>query len=134
MLFSTSADFLIETCCLPRRAPHVLEVSVALGQAVDGVVGLAHGADEAAEGVGLVLASVPAVLVHLCDRDLHAGVVLGLDDAVGRRALARDVTVSFVSSCRMVNAPQAGRLLPGGIGATRTGRQARHVHSPLLRM
>lgn len=76
---------------LPAGAPDVLEETVALGQAVDGVVALTHGADEAAEGVGLVLAGVAAVLVDLADGDLDGGVVLGLDDAVGGRALAGDV-------------------------------------------
>jgi len=40
----------------------------------------------------VVLARVAAVLVDLGDADLHAGVVLGLDDAAGRAALAGDVT------------------------------------------
>jgi hypothetical protein len=73
------------------RVPDVLEEAVALGEAVHAVVALAHGADEAAEGVDLVLASVTAVLVNLGDRDLDGAVVLGLDDAVGRAALAGDV-------------------------------------------
>jgi hypothetical protein len=72
------------------RVPDVLE-AVALGEAVHAVVALAHGADEAAEGVDLVLASVTAVLVNLGDGDLDRAVVLGLDDAVGRAALAGDV-------------------------------------------
>jgi hypothetical protein len=73
------------------RVPDVLEEAVALGEAVHAVVALAHGADEAAEGVDLVLASVTAVLVNLGDGDLDRAVVLGLDDAVGRAALAGDV-------------------------------------------
>lgn len=76
---------------LPAGAPDVLEEAVTLGQAVDGVVALAHGANETAEGVGLVLAGVAAVLVDLADGDLSGSVVLGLDDAVGGRALAGDV-------------------------------------------
>jgi hypothetical protein len=67
-----------------------------LGQAVHGVVALAHGADEAAEGVDLVVTlDGTAVLVDLCDGDLDGTVVLGLDDAVGGAALAGDVTVEF---------------------------------------
>lgn len=77
---------------LSAGAPDVLEVAVTLGEAVDAVVGLAHGADEAAEGVGLGLAGVSAVLVDLGDADLNRAVVLGLDDAVGCAALAGDVT------------------------------------------
>lgn len=61
-------------------------------QAVDGVVALAHGADETAEGVHVVLAGDgTAVLVNLGDRNLDGTVVLGLDDAVGGAALAGDV-------------------------------------------
>ena len=63
-------------------------------EAVEGVVALAHGADEAAEGVDLVVTlDGTAVLVDLCDGDLDGTVVLGLDDAVGGAALAGDVTV-----------------------------------------
>lgn len=74
--------------------PDVLDKAVALGQAVQGIVGLTHGADEAAEGVDVVLAGdSTAGLVHLGDGDLNRSVVLGLDDAVGGRALAGDVAV-----------------------------------------
>lgn len=73
------------------RVPDVLEEAVPLGEAVHAVVALAHGADEAAKSVDLVLASVTAVLVNLGDGDLDRAVVLGLDDAVGRAALAGDV-------------------------------------------
>lgn len=78
---------------LPGSAPDVLDVTITLSEAVDAVVRLAHGADEAAESVGLVLAGVATVLVNLCDGDLDGTVVLGLDDAVGCAALAGDVTV-----------------------------------------
>jgi hypothetical protein len=76
---------------LPGRAPHVLEEPVALGKTVQRVIALAHGADEAAQSVVDGLAGVAAVLVNLSDRDLDGRVVLGLDDAVGGAALARDV-------------------------------------------
>jgi hypothetical protein len=77
---------------LSGSGPDVLEVTVTLSEAVDAVVRLAHGADEAAESVGLGLAGESAVLVDLCDGDLDGTVVLGLDDAVGGAALAGDVT------------------------------------------
>lgn len=78
----------------PLPAPYVLDKSVPLSEAVHGVVGLSHGADEAAEGVDMVLAGdSTAVLVNLGDVDLDGTVVLGLDDAVGGAALAGDVTV-----------------------------------------
>lgn len=61
---------------------------------VEGVVALADGTDEAAEGVDDVLAlDGTAVVVNLGDRDLDRSVVLGLDDAVGGTALAGDVEV-----------------------------------------
>ena len=82
----------LRTRRLSAGAPDVLEVAVTLGEAVDAVVGLAHGANEAAEGVGLSLAGESAVLVDLGDGDLNRAVVLGLDDAVGCAALAGDVT------------------------------------------
>jgi hypothetical protein len=79
---------------LSLAAPDVLDEAIALGQAVQGIVGLAHGTDEAAEGVDVVLArDGTARLVNLGDGDLDGGVVLGLDDAVGGRALAGDVAV-----------------------------------------
>ena len=72
--------------------PDILQQTVALRQAVHGVVALAHGSDEAAEGVDMVLSlDGTAVLVNLGDGDLDGSVVLGLDDTVGRRALSGDV-------------------------------------------
>lgn len=83
------------TSILTLRRPDVLDETVALRQAVQSVVGLAHSANEAAEGVDVVLAGDGAArLVNLGDGDLDRGVVLGLDDAVGGRALAGDVAIS----------------------------------------
>lgn len=86
--------FLPQARRLSGSAPDVLEVAVTLSEAVDAVVRLAHGADEAAESVGLGLAGESAVLIDLCDGDLDGTVVLGLDDAVGGAALAGDVTAA----------------------------------------
>lgn len=78
---------------LALGVPDGLEETIALGKAVEGVVRLAHGANEAGEGVDDVLAlDGTAVLVDLGDGDLARTVVLGLDDAARRRALAGDVT------------------------------------------
>ena len=86
--------FSILTSHLSLAAPHILDEAVTLGQSVQGIVGLAHGADETAEGVDVVLAGDGAAgLVNLGDRNLDGGMVLGLDDAVGGRALAGDVAV-----------------------------------------
>lgn len=85
---------LLDFSNLSLGGPDALDETVTLGQAVEGVVGLTHGTDEAAEGVDVVLAGDgTAGLVNLGDGDLDGGVVLGLDDAVGGRALAGDVTV-----------------------------------------
>jgi hypothetical protein len=69
--------------------PDSLQQPISLGKSVEGVIGLAHGADEAAKSVRDVLAWDGASgLVDLADGDLDGGVVVGLDDAVGGRALA----------------------------------------------
>jgi hypothetical protein len=68
-----------------------------LGQPVQAVVRLAHGAYESAESVGLVVAGVAAVLVDLADADLNGSVILGLDDAAGGAALAGDVAITYSS-------------------------------------
>lgn len=79
---------------LPLGRPDALHETVALGQAVESVVSLAHGANEAAEGVDVVLAvDLAAGLVNLGNGNLDGAVVLGLDDTVGGRALAGDVAV-----------------------------------------
>jgi hypothetical protein len=78
---------------LPLGAPDVLEEAVALGEAVQSIVALAHGTDEAGQSIDDVLAlDGAAVLVDLGDGDLARSVVLGLDDAARRGALAGDVT------------------------------------------
>jgi hypothetical protein len=81
----------VDDLALAGGGPDVLEVAIALGQAVEGVIALAAGTDEAAKSVGLVLAGVAAVLVNLADGELDGGVVVGLDDAVGGAALAGHV-------------------------------------------
>lgn len=80
--------------CLSLSAPDVLQQTVTLSKTVHGVVGLAHGADETAEGIDVALAADgTAVLINLGDANLDGAVVLGLDDAVGGRALAGDVAI-----------------------------------------
>jgi len=70
---------------LSGSAPDALEEAVLLCKPVHAVVALAHGADETAEGVNLVVTGVAAVLVNLANADLDRSVVLGLDDASGGR-------------------------------------------------
>jgi hypothetical protein len=84
---------------LSLAAPDALEESVTLCQPVEGIVALAHSADEAGEGVDDVLAlDGAAVLVNLGDRNLARAVVFGLDDAARRRALAGDVAGKIAMS------------------------------------
>lgn len=91
--------FFVFVIRLSYGVPDVLEEAVPLREPVEGVVALADGSDEAAEGVDDVLAGDgAAVLVNLGDRDLDGGVVLGLDDAVGGAALAGDVAVGRIVS------------------------------------
>lgn len=86
---------------LPLGAPDVLEETVALGETVQRIVALTHGANEARQGVNNVLAlDGTAVLVHLSDGDLARAVVLGPDDPARRRALAGDVTERSLMSAR----------------------------------
>jgi hypothetical protein len=91
---------------LALRAPDALQEPVALCEAVEGVVALAHGADEAGESIDNVLAlDGAAVLIDLGDGDLAGPVVLGLDNAARRRALAGDVTGGAsvsTSSCALL--------------------------------
>ena len=62
----------------------------ALGpQAVEAAVALAHAAHEAAERQRRPLAGVDAVSIDVANVDLNAGLVLGLDQAVGRGAEER---------------------------------------------
>ena len=78
---------------LPTRTPNTLQEPIALTQAVHAIVRFAHGANEAAEGVDLVITGVATVLVDAADGDLDRGVVFGFDDAVCRGAFAGDVAV-----------------------------------------
>ena len=127
---------------LSAAGPHTLEVAVPLGEPVHAVVALAHRAHETAQGVGLVLAGVAAVLVNVADRDLGGGVVGGLDDAVRRGALAGDVTFrrDRLSVCAFpgafllwveVRLPGVGWPCDRGVvRGSLTGRPAHHARSP----
>ena len=81
---------------LAASAPDVLQQTIPLRQSVEGIVALAHGSHEAAQGVDLALACESAVLINLANRDLDRCVVLCLDNAVGGAALAGDVTVKTI--------------------------------------
>jgi hypothetical protein len=81
---------------LAASAPDILQQTIPLCQSVQGIVALAHGSHEAAQGVDLALACESAILINLANRDLDRCVVLGLDNAVGGAALAGDVTVKTI--------------------------------------
>lgn len=78
---------------LTRRGPDVLQQTVPLSKPIQGVVALAHGPNKTTQSIGDVLAGVAAGLVNLPNGDLNRRMVLGLDDAVGGTALARDVAI-----------------------------------------
>lgn len=63
-----------------------------------------------------------AVLVNLGDGDLDGAVVLGLDDAVGSAALARDVAGRTRISISAFLQQDVAKVL--------TGRRSRHGRSP----
>jgi hypothetical protein len=92
-LFQCAIPQLHDPKNLPRRAPDALEEAVLLCEPVETVVALTHGADEAAEGVDLVVTGVAAVLVNLANADLDGSVVLGLDDTSGGRLGAISIAV-----------------------------------------
>ena len=84
---------------LPRLQPAAdldvgaaeLRLVSALGpQAVEAAVALAHAAHEAAERQRRPLAGVDAISIDVANVDLNAGLVLGLDQAVGRGAEERE--------------------------------------------
>jgi hypothetical protein len=112
---------------LAAGGPDVADVAVTLAEAVQGVIALATGTDETAEGVALVLAGVATVLVNLADGDLDRGVVVGLDDAVGGAALAGDVAVRKrkVSRVRLAIFNTFGsRFSPAPDGFRKPGRNS----------
>jgi len=56
-----------------------------------------HAPHEPGEGESGVLAVVHAGVVEVADVNLHGSVILGLDEAVGPAALARDVEVDVLT-------------------------------------
>lgn len=105
---------------LSLGGPDALDDAIALHKSVEGVVALAHGTDETAEGVDVVLAlDLAAVLVNLGDRDLDGSVVLGLDDAVGGAALAGDVAVRREKYHKLVKSAHTLSLSPTRVTASR---------------
>ena len=76
---------------LSLGAPHALKQAVPLCKPVQRVIALATRTNKPTESINLIFASVTAVLVNLANGDLHRGVVIGFDDAVGGAAFAGDV-------------------------------------------
>ena len=96
-LFPHIRTLIHTNAALSRSActPDTLHESVSLRQSVEGVIALGSASYESAKGVDLVLAGISAILVDLSDADLYACVVLGLNDAVGRAALAGNVPMGL---------------------------------------
>ena len=83
---------------MPCCATQWIRTAHLLAEAVERVVALTLVADRARDrDVGGLAGDDLAVLVDVGDGDLHRGVVLGLDQAAGRRALARHVQVNKVA-------------------------------------
>lgn len=119
----TSSKFLFFLRNLSLGAPDSLDEAITLSQSVQRVIGLTHGTDETAQGVDVVLSGDgTAVLVDLGDGDLDGAVVLGLDDAVGSAALARDVAGRITISISAFLQQDFVKFL--------TGRRSRHGRSP----
>ncbi len=78
---------------LPTCAPDSLQEPIPLCQPVDRIIAFSHRPHESTKCKGVVLARIASVLVDFGDADLHRSMVLSLDDAVGRAALARHVAV-----------------------------------------
>jgi len=89
----TSTPPSFQILLLPLRTPHSLQQPISLRQSIQAIIALAPTPHESTQRINLVLAGVSTVLVNLADGDLNAGVVFGLDDAVGGAALAGDVAV-----------------------------------------
>lgn len=133
-------------CC--RASLRLVSVRTAelLGKTVDRVVALALVADEASNGeVGGLAGNHLAVLVDVGNGDLDRGVVLGLNDTAGSRALAGHVKVNKLSL--LVSTPPNNNtyvvVLHGGVGGGpfREGRRlqrqshvTRIVQETLVRM
>lgn len=119
VVFSAGKEIPLTAQHLSLAAPDALQQAVPLRQAVHRVVALAHRSHEAAQGVDVVLAgNGAAVLVDLGDRNLDGAVVLGLDDAVGGAALARDVAAETevisisVAELRVSGGPYRSTISP----------------------
>lgn len=80
---------------LSLSTPDTLQISIALRKTVKRVISLAASAHKSAERIDAVLAGVATVLVNVADGDLHRGVVVGFDDAVGSAAFAGDVAITI---------------------------------------
>jgi hypothetical protein len=121
----------VDDLTLAGGGPNVLQVTVTLGEAVEGVIALTAGTDEAAKSVGLVLTSVATVLVNLADGELDGGVVVGLDDAVGGAALAGHVAVEskvmlvvWVLFVKFEDVPPPALSVPWFVLVTRNDRNS----------
>ena len=77
----------------PTSTPYVLQQPISLRQTIQRIIPLAHSPHKAAQGIHLVLARVPAILVYFADGDLHGGVVFGFYDTICCATFAGNVAV-----------------------------------------
>ena len=76
---------------LSLGAPHTLKQAIPLCKPVQRIIALATRTDKPTESINLIFASVTTVLVNLANGDLHGGVVVGFNNAIGGAAFAGDV-------------------------------------------
>lgn len=94
--------------------PDVLEETVLLSQAVQGVVSLTLGTDETGKGVGeVVTGDDVSLVVQLSDVDLDSTVVLRLDQTVSGRALAGSEKLD-VDALVVLHCDEVDGLVTGG--------------------
>lgn len=76
----------------------------------------------------MVFAGVPALLIDFADRYLHAGVVFGFYDAVGRRAFTGDITFQLGQlAIKRVKDTAVGTRVEWGEWETGGGRLKRTI-------
>lgn len=86
------------------------------GEASKTIIRFTHLPDVSADGVSLVLSSHAASsFINLGKVDLDGGMVLGIDDAVGCRALAGHVQVNVFTSVVLHDGACSGYLSLSGL-------------------
>ena len=119
---------------LATSTPNVLQQTIPLCQPVQRVIALTHRPDKTAECVNLTLACEPTVVVNFANRDLDRRVVLGLDNAVGCAAFARNIAKEELKSALLELLKTEISLVAIEIVRGLTGRQDLLYHFPFWRL